>query len=62
MSYMTVKAKLIFTNCFQDGTEHFTQVYKIVETDVEVPMELYGRKIKEWSFIGAELNLGRKNL
>jgi hypothetical protein len=54
---MKAKIKLIFTNCFQDGTEHFSQAYKIVETEIEVPTELYGRKIREWSFVGAELDI-----
>jgi hypothetical protein len=37
-----LKVRLIFTACIQDGPEHWSQEFKTIDTEVELPDKIMG--------------------
>ena len=47
-----MKLRLIFTLCHQDGNEHYSNAFKVIEVNADdIPKDLLDR----WSFVGAEI-------
>jgi hypothetical protein len=47
-----MKLRLIFTLCCQDGSEHYSSVFKVVEVNTDdISKDLLDR----WAFVGAEI-------
>lgn len=51
---MKRKIRLIYTICYQDGEEHWSQGFATVDSEVELPSQIYGRPIGDFNFVGLE--------
>lgn len=51
---MKRKIRLIYTICYQDGEDHWSQGFQTVDAEIELPETLVGGPINNFSFVGLE--------